>query len=1168
MQKLSRSLIAVAGLAALAACGDDVSVTAPPAAVVSGVEVSPTNLAMKVGETAQLGVSVTVTSGSGTPNTAVTWSSQTPAVATVSGTGLVTAAGVGSTTIRATSQADPAKSGAAQVVVTAPAVRSVTVSPAAVSIEVGKSVTAVATVDRDAGAAGTVTWNSTNTTIATVTSAGVITGVAVGTAVITATSTADNTKAGAVAVTVTPNAPAITAFSLTPTTLTMGPGSVQQVTSLVTAATGATVTYANNASAAASGCPGIATAATSAAGVTTVTAVASGTCVITVTATGSGAGLATASLSATIAINVLTAQISINSITTPAGAAVPVNNVAGQIQVNLNFQPSGLAIDSVVVRMNQPDGLRRVALQGFGGAVPAAGLLSLAVNTANFVKDPAAPSVTIDLLNGTTTVSAQVYPRNASGGSAVNCTNNPNDPTCAAPVALVLNNMDGWTADITKPSVSATSATGITYWGGPTANATGIVYPVIYTPGRSISTATWTIGAPGGGTCGTIATGALASSNSGRTQAGHTTTFGYPANGAVVGCMAYENLGGGAAIRDNILVTAATDNSANPYPLVNAATPLIPNTVVFNSTPDSLRLDFKAPTVSAPSIARALPAVTGWVDSSFNFLNFSSTDLGVGLRATRDRATFYNSVNCPTVTAAGVAMPNGKGADINGAVACPTNFIGGTPGLGTPGTAPWEVYGTESDRLGNVGTSPDSPTFGTDYTAPSIRRGIANAAFPLPAAYGGSITAPVDSTRFQTAVVKAPGVFGEFRAEYLDERSGFYNAGQPDATPIAAQTHFLAYAAHLQPTGTCQVGTNPVGATFVTNPTCGFTSITVGTPGVLSDGWQPGMRVNVPLPEGYYGYKTMVSDAAGNASATLFDRVLINNQSPFATGLGVPANLTATTFNFSATYADSAEIIAHSLEVQYPNLPTAPNARYNRASVGTAFDDVISSPLSLSNSPTSGAPYMRRIEIVNATVFPASNVEAAGVPVNVKPINAQAWSWNNGSTFGFGAGFPAPGASPVIPIPGLIVENGQDIATWNAANPTIAITHWRIITTVATSNQFGSTTPLRAQVASPTNAPNPPFSRVDFFRGLDATDAVVACGANTYWSYLGSVASTAVIGTDQGTYRSWVYPLTTYANRWNSSTAQGTAAAGDCIIAVGVVSTGDAISTLGTTMVP
>ena len=1145
MQKFTRSLFAVGAVLGLAACGDDVSVTPPqeplPAGIAS-VTVSPAQVTIAVGEKVILSASVATTQGTGSPATTVTWSSNNTAIASVAASGEVTGVAAGTTTVVATSTADNTKRGAAAVTVRAPQVQSVTVQPTALALKVGESATAVATVNRDAGAASTVNWASSATSIATVDATGKITAVAVGTAVITATSTADATKSGALAVTVSAQPAALNTLTVTPTVVTLGPGSAQTVTTTVTTATGATVAYSNNAATAASGCPGIATASTNAAsGATTITAVASGACVVTITATGSGAGLSTNSLQATVAINVLTPQVSINSITYgQTNTPVQVNNVNGQIEINLNFQPSGLPIDSVVVRMAQPDGLRRVAKQNFGGAIPAAGILTLSVNTANFVKDAAAPSVTVDLLNGPSTVSAQVYPKGATGSTAANCTNNPSDPTCASPVAIVLNNIDGWSADITKPSVNAVSAANITYWGGPTANASATVYPVIYTPGRSVSNAIWTLGA-----CALDTTGVLAASNGGRTQQGRTRSFGYTANGAQESCTSYENNGG---TRDNVVVASAQDNTNNTF----ATTPLIANTVVFNATPDSLRLDYRAPSVNTPSITRTLPAVTGWVNGAFSFINFSSADAGVGLRATRDRATSYTSVNCSGVTATDVAMATGTGADINGGVACPSNFIGGTPGLG--GTAPWTVKGSESDRLNNRGTSSATATFGTDYSAPNIRWGLVDAGLALPVAYGGTATDPVDTV--YNAAKPVPGT-NEFRAEYLDDRAGFYNAGQPDATPIAAQSHHLSTAGHLNPAGLCvdaAAGSTP-GATFVTDPQCGFTYITVGTAGVRADGWQPGQRVDIPLAEGYYGYKTWVTDAAGNTSATLFRRTLVNTQSPFSTGLGVPATLTGSTFVFNATHADSAEVIAQSLQVSYPDIPTIDSLRFSRQTLGTAFDDVISSPLAVTASPTHGAVYARGIEIVSGAAFPAVNVQAYAL-ATPKPTTAEVWSWNVGSTL---AGGPAPSISPLIPIPALNVQNGTGIQAWNTANPTIAVNHWRVITTVSTSNQFGSTTPLRAQVVSPTNAPNPPFSRVDFYR-LDAS--------GNWWNYLGS--SSSALGTDQGTYRSWIYalPNTSFVNAWNTSAVQTAIAAADVVIAVGVLSNGDAITTVATTMVP
>lgn len=270
--------------------------------------------------------------------------------------------------------------------------------------------------------------------------------------------------------------------------------------------------------------------------------------------------------------------------------------------------------------------------------------------------------------------------------------------------------------------------------------------------------------------------------------------------------------------------------------------------------------------------------------------------------------------------------------------------------------------------------------------------------------------------------------------------------------------------------------------------------------------------------------------------------------------------------------------------------------RYPRASIGAAFDNVITSPFTGPFAPVTGAPYARRIEIVNATAFPASNVEALGVPANVKPTSVRAWSWNVGSTM---SGGPAPGASALITIPGLNVENGNDVAAYNAANPAAALIHWRIIPTISSANWYGATTPLRAQAAAPLNSPNPPFARVDFYR-LNAVTDIPWTGAlvPAYWSYLGSAAAgtSNVITTDQGTYRSYVYVLAAtvlgpgpafnptgfVTTDWKGGSQviiAGAAAPGtfpaclttaNAVMAVGVIGTGiyagDAIATLGTCM--
>ncbi len=188
MQKLFRSLIAVGGLVGLVACGDDVSVTQPtPTLTISGAPIT----AVAVGAKVQL-----------TANEAATWASSAANVATVDGTGLVTAVAAGTASITATATADVNRKATVTITVTAPAVRNLTVSPQAVTMNPGGTQGFVANVDADPGVARTVTWSTSNAAVVTITAAGIATAVAPGAATITATSTAAPSVSGAASVTV------------------------------------------------------------------------------------------------------------------------------------------------------------------------------------------------------------------------------------------------------------------------------------------------------------------------------------------------------------------------------------------------------------------------------------------------------------------------------------------------------------------------------------------------------------------------------------------------------------------------------------------------------------------------------------------------------------------------------------------------------------------------------------------------------------------------------------------------------------------------------------------------------------------------------------------------------------------------------------------------------
>jgi phosphate transport system substrate-binding protein len=122
-------------------------------------------------------------------------------VATVSSTGMVTGVGAGSATIPAKTKDGTNLTKTCQVTVSYP-VTSVSLDKTTAKLQVGKTLTLKATIDPSYATAKDVTWKSSDTAVATVSSAGIITAGKTGTAVITVT-TKDGKKTATCKVTVT-----------------------------------------------------------------------------------------------------------------------------------------------------------------------------------------------------------------------------------------------------------------------------------------------------------------------------------------------------------------------------------------------------------------------------------------------------------------------------------------------------------------------------------------------------------------------------------------------------------------------------------------------------------------------------------------------------------------------------------------------------------------------------------------------------------------------------------------------------------------------------------------------------------------------------------------------------------------------------------------------------
>ena len=147
---------------------------------VTSVSLSPTSMALEVGQTGNITATV---SPSNATDKSVTWSSSNGSVATVSG-GKVTAVAEGSATITATAGG---KSGTCAVTVSKVVigVSSISLDQTQVTLSIGETSTLTATVSPSDATDKTVTWSSSDESVATV-SDGKVTAVAPGSATITA----------------------------------------------------------------------------------------------------------------------------------------------------------------------------------------------------------------------------------------------------------------------------------------------------------------------------------------------------------------------------------------------------------------------------------------------------------------------------------------------------------------------------------------------------------------------------------------------------------------------------------------------------------------------------------------------------------------------------------------------------------------------------------------------------------------------------------------------------------------------------------------------------------------------------------------------------------------------------------------------------------------------
>ncbi|HEX6965540.1 MAG TPA: Ig-like domain-containing protein [Gemmatimonadaceae bacterium] len=186
----ARGIVLLAASFAVACSGDatapsDPHPPGPPP--VASVTVAPATVTLTPGDTAHLTATPKDSAGNSLTGRTITWSSSDTSVATVSSSGLVTARAVGSVTITATAEGHAGK---VTLTVNVTPVAQVVVSTPSAMVILGSEVQLTATVLDARGDTLTdrsITWTSSDTTVATVDTAGVVTPHLADTVTVTAT---------------------------------------------------------------------------------------------------------------------------------------------------------------------------------------------------------------------------------------------------------------------------------------------------------------------------------------------------------------------------------------------------------------------------------------------------------------------------------------------------------------------------------------------------------------------------------------------------------------------------------------------------------------------------------------------------------------------------------------------------------------------------------------------------------------------------------------------------------------------------------------------------------------------------------------------------------------------------------------------------------------------
>ena len=203
---------------------DDISVTS--------INLNTTSATLTVGETQQLTATI---SPSNATNKSVTWSTSNSSVATVSSSGLVTAKGEGSATITCKADDGSGKYATCSITVknSVVYVTSISLSASSATLEVGDTKQLTATVSPSNATNKSVTWSTSKSSVATVSSSGLVTAKGEGSATITCKADDGSGKYATCSITVKNSVVYVTSISLNASSATLEVGDSKQLTATV-----------------------------------------------------------------------------------------------------------------------------------------------------------------------------------------------------------------------------------------------------------------------------------------------------------------------------------------------------------------------------------------------------------------------------------------------------------------------------------------------------------------------------------------------------------------------------------------------------------------------------------------------------------------------------------------------------------------------------------------------------------------------------------------------------------------------------------------------------------------------------------------------------------------------------------------------------------------------